>query len=60
MDGEWDIEGMMDSVHSDNGSDFRTNHLHKACLKYDINWEYRPIGGAKIWWAIFQRLLGNL
>ncbi|GAB3054611.1 DDE-type integrase/transposase/recombinase [Acinetobacter apis] len=57
VDGEWDIEGIMDSVHSDNGSDFRTNHLHKACLKYDINWEYRPIGGAKYGGHI-ERLLG--
>lgn len=47
----------MDSVHSDNGSDFRTLHLSKACLKYDINWEYRPIDGAKFGGHI-ERLLG--
>ena len=57
VDGDWDIEGIMDSVHSDNGADFRTNHLRKACLKYDINWEYRPIGGAKYGGHI-ERLLG--
>jgi len=57
IDGEWDVEGLMDSVHSDNGSDFRTLHLSKACLKYDINWEYRPIDGAKFGGHI-ERLLG--
>lgn len=57
IDGEWDVEGIMDTVHSDNGSDFRTQHLSKACLKYDINWEYRPIGGAKFGGHI-ERLLG--
>lgn len=57
IDGKWDVEGIMDSVHSDNGPDFRTRHLSKACLKYDINWEYRPIGGAKYGGHI-ERLLG--
>ena len=57
IDGDWDVEGIMDSVHSDNGSDFRTQHLSKACLKYDINWEYRPIGGAKFGGHI-ERLIG--
>jgi len=57
IDGDWDVEGIMDSVHSDNGSDFRTQHLSKACLKYDINWEYRPIGRAKFGGHI-ERLIG--
>ncbi len=30
VDGEWDIEGIMDSVHSDNGSDFKQT----ICIKH--------------------------
>ena len=57
IDADWDVEGVMDSIHSDNGSDFRTIHLSKACLKYGINWEYRPIGGARYGGHI-ERMLG--
>ncbi len=27
IDAEWQVEGIMDSVHTDNGPDFRTNHI---------------------------------
>ncbi|OHC25297.1 MAG: transposase [Pseudomonadales bacterium RIFCSPHIGHO2_12_FULL_40_16] len=57
IDADWEVEGLMDSVHTDNGSDFRTNHISKACLKYGINWEYRPIGGAQFGGHI-ERMLG--
>ncbi len=57
IDAEWQVEGLMDTIHTDNGSDFRTNHLSLACLKHGINWEYRPIGGARFGGHI-ERLLG--
>lgn len=57
IDAEWAVEGLMDSLHSDNGPDFRTNHLSKACLKYGIHWEYRPIGGKQFGGHI-ERMLG--
>ncbi len=57
IDAEWQVEGIMDSVHTDNGPDFRTNHISKACLKYGIHWEYRPIGGARFGGHI-ERMLG--
>lgn len=57
IDAEWDAEGLMDSLHSDNGPDFRTNHLSKACLKYGIHWEYRPIGG-KQYGGHIERMIG--
>lgn len=57
IDAEWDVEGLMDSLHSDNGADFRTNHLSKACLKHGIHWEYRPIGGKQFGGHI-ERMLG--
>lgn len=55
----WDVWGFMATVHTDNGADFRVDSLSRACLKYDINWEYRPIGGAKFGGHI-ERLLGTL
>lgn len=57
IDADWHVEGLMDTIHTDNGPDFRTNHLSRACLKHGINWEYRPIGGAKYGGTI-ERLLG--
>lgn len=57
IEADWPVEGLMDAIHTDNGADFRTNHLSNACLKYGINWEYRPIGGAQFGGHI-ERLLG--
>ncbi len=56
IDAEWQVEGIMDSVHTDNGPDFRTNHISKACLKYGIHWEYRPIVGQDL--AVISSMLG--
>lgn len=55
----WDIWGFMSTIHTDNGSDFRVDSLSRACLKYNINWEYRPIGGARFGGHI-ERLLGTV
>ncbi len=57
IDADWQVEGLMDSVHTDNGPDFRTNHISRACLKYGIHWEFRPIGGARFGGHI-ERLIG--
>lgn len=59
IDATWDVWGMMDSIHTDNGADFRTTDLQRACLKYGINWEYRPIGGKQFGGHI-ERLIGSL
>lgn len=55
----WDVWGVMDTLHSDNGSDFHTDFMQRSCLKYGINWEYRPIGKAKFGGHI-ERLIGTL
>lgn len=57
IDAEWNVEGLMDCIHTDNGSDFRSHYLQRACIKYGINWEYRPIGGARFGGHI-ERMLG--
>lgn len=55
----WDVWGVMNTIHTDNGSDFRVDYLSRTCLKYNINWEYRPIGGANFGGHI-ERLLGTI
>lgn len=55
----WDVWGVMNTIHTDNGSDFRADYLARSCLKYNINWEYRPIGGANFGGHI-ERLLGTI
>ncbi|MCU7995270.1 Mu transposase C-terminal domain-containing protein [Shewanella glacialipiscicola] len=55
----WDVWGVMNTIHTDNGADFRTDYLSRTCLKYNINWEFRPIGGANFGGHI-ERLLGTI
>lgn len=55
----WDVWGVMDTIHSDNGADFRTEFMQRSCLKYGINWEYRPIGKANFGGHI-ERLIGTI
>ena len=59
MSSEWEVWGIPESFHTDNGADFRTADLQKACLKYGVNWEYRPIGGKQFGGHI-ERLIGSL
>lgn len=59
VDAPFDIWGIMDSIHTDNGADFRTTDLQRACLKYGISWEFRPIGGKQFGGHI-ERLIGSL
>ncbi len=39
----WPVNGLMKKIHTDNGADFRADHLSKTCAKYRISFEYRPI-----------------
>jgi putative transposase len=41
--GEWKVWGIPKKIHVDNGPDFRTETLRRACLEYDINLEFRPV-----------------
>lgn len=35
--------GNSKKIHVDNGPDFRTETLRRACLEYDITLEFRPV-----------------
>ncbi|RUO42680.1 transposase [Aliidiomarina taiwanensis] len=57
-DTAWDVFGFPGKIHVDNGADFRTETLRRACLEYDINLEFRPVREAQYGGHI-ERLLGS-
>ncbi len=42
--GEWPVYGVMDIIHTDNGKEFHSNSLKRACDLYKINMVKRPSG----------------
>lgn len=44
IDAEWPIYGKMEKIHVDNGKDFRSNMLRRACQQHSIILEFRPKG----------------
>ncbi|APF77648.1 Mu transposase C-terminal domain-containing protein [Vibrio cholerae] len=40
----WPCWGLMRTVHADNGSDFRSKSLERACEEYSISINWRPLG----------------
>jgi len=57
-DTSWDVFGFPGKIHVDNGADFRTETLRRACLEYDIALEFRPVREAQYGGHI-ERLLGS-
>jgi putative transposase len=54
----WPLHGLMDSVHCDNGREFRGNMLRKACEQYAIELTFRPV--KRPWYGgHIERLLGT-
>ena len=44
IDAEWPIYGKMEKIHVDNGKDFQSNMLKRACQQHNIILEFRPKG----------------
>lgn len=44
IDSNWDVWGFPDTIHVDNGADFRAEAVKRAGLMHGINIEFRPIG----------------
>lgn len=44
IEGEWPIYGLMDTIHTDNGKEFHSKSLQRACERYHINMVKRPVG----------------
>ncbi len=58
IDTDWNIWGFMDNVHVDNGADFRSETLMKACMLHGINIDYRPLGKTNYGGHI-ERMIGT-
>ena len=39
----WPIYGLPETVHTDNGKDFRSKHLERFAAQYEITMEFRPV-----------------
>lgn len=43
VNGDWPVWGKPQTIHADNGKDFRSLTLAKACEQYGINIDWRPV-----------------
>lgn len=59
IDAEWPVWGFPETIHVDNGPDFRAGDFQKACERYGVNLEYRP---AKVprYGGHIERLIGSI
>ena len=59
IDSNWDIWGFMDTLHADNGADFRAEALREACRINEIDLQWRPVKKTNYGGHI-ERLIGTL
>lgn len=59
IDAEWNLWGMMDKIHVDNGGEFRSDNFRQSCLMHGIDLEFRPVKQPQYGGHI-ERLLGTL
>jgi putative transposase len=55
---EWPCYGLMETIHVDNGKDFKSVSIERACMEYGINLEFRPVKMPEFG-AHIERLLGT-
>lgn len=55
----WPVWGIMRTLHADNGRDFRSQTIQKACDEYNINLEWRPVKCPEYGGHI-ERLMGTV
>ena len=54
----WPVWGVMKVIHADNAKEFRGEMLKRACLKYGIELDWRPVGKPQ-YGAHIERLMGT-
>ena len=59
VDSNWDVWGFPETIHVDNGADFRAEAIKAAGLAHGINIEFRPVGRANFGGHI-ERVIGTL
>ena len=56
---QWPVFGMMDTIHADNGKDFRSDYLKRSCEQYRIDLQWRPVRTPKYGGHV-ERFFGTL
>lgn len=59
VDARWDAWGVMNTIHTDNGAEFRSDNFKQSCLMHGINLEFRPVKQPRYGGHI-ERILGTL
>ena len=59
VDANWNVWGFPETIHVDNGADFRAEAVQKAGLAHGINIEFRPVGRANFGGHV-ERVIGTL
>lgn len=58
VEGRWNVWGLPRALHMDNGQDFRSVELQRACEQYNISIEWRPVARPQYGGHI-ERLIGT-
>jgi len=59
IEADWNVWGFPETIHVDNGADFRAEALRTAGLAHGINIEFRPVGKSNFGGHI-ERVIGTL
>ncbi|MGJ0495027.1 Mu transposase C-terminal domain-containing protein [Aliarcobacter cryaerophilus] len=59
INSNWNVWGYPETIHVDNGADFRADAVKRAGLAHGINIEFRPVGRANFGGHI-ERVIGTL
>lgn len=59
VEGNWPVWGRPDTIHVDNGKDFRSEALSRGCQQYGITLDFRPVRRPQYGGHI-ERLIGTL
>ena len=59
IDADWNVWGFPETIHVDNGADFRAEALRTAGLAHGINVEFRPIGKTNFGGHV-ERVIGTI
>lgn len=55
----WPIHGLPETVHMDNGKDFRSKNLERWAEQYDVGMEFRPVRTPQ-YGGFIERVIGTL
>ena len=59
IEADWNVWGFPETIHVDNGADFRSEALRTAGLAHGINIEFRPVGKSNFGGHV-ERVIGTL